>query len=162
MRLLAILAWAYTAGICAAAESTALQTDPRLGYWIEDRISASYPQAQGLHVSVEDLGGGRFRYTIGANHLPENMERVEGKCDGGTYQWQDGNGKLLGNTVSCRYTGAHQVDYVFRQGNADTWLTSAGTETVSEDGRRLIWKATRRDAKDRIVEEMSRQFTRRQ
>jgi hypothetical protein len=159
---LVILALAYTGGICAATESAALQTDPRLGYWIEDRITPAYPQAQGLHVSVEDLGSGRFRYTIGANHLPENLERVEGKCDGGTYQWRDGNGKLLGNTVSCRYSGAHQVNYVFKQGKPDTGLTSTGTESVSEDGSRLTWKATRRDAKGQIVEEMTRQFTRRQ
>jgi hypothetical protein len=156
------IGWLCAAGICSAAEQVPQQKDPRIGYWVEDRISATNPQAQGLQVSVEDLGGGRFRYTIGANHLPENMLRVEGKCDGGTYQWGDGNGKPLGNTLSCRISGPHTVDYLYTQGRPDAWLTSAGTETVSDDGSRLTWKAIRRDANGRFVEELNRQFSRRQ
>jgi hypothetical protein len=161
MKQYVIFALLCAAGICAAAAPDLQAKDPRIGYWIEDRISAAYPQAQGLQVSVEDLGGGRFRYTIGANHLPENMLRVEGKCDGGRYTFVDGNGKSLGNTLSCRYSGAHAVDYLYTQAKADTWLTSTGSESVSEDGSRMTWKATRRDANGRVVEELSRQFSRR-
>ncbi len=97
-------------GLAWCANPSTDVRDPRAGYWIEEKISSSYPQAQGLQISFADLGGGVFRYKLGANHTPENMLVVEARCDGKDYPLVDGNGKANGRMYSCRVTGPRSVE----------------------------------------------------
>lgn len=144
--------------VLASSEVSSAQTrDPRIGHWAEQRG----PGSTGLHVTYEKLGDGRFRYTIGAHRLPEARQILEGKCDGVTHSFLDGNGTPSGNTLSCRITGPLTVEYLYTQGDNTVWATSTGIETVSADGNTLSWDATHRDRDGRVVEELHRRFSRR-
>jgi hypothetical protein len=135
--------------------------DPRVGYWIEEKVSSSYPQAQGLQISFEDLGGGVFRYKLGANHDAENMLVVEARCDGKEYPLVDGNGKANGRTYSCRVTGPRSVESTTGHDPASPGISSTVVETVSEDGKTLTGTGTYRDASGKVLKEVRRHFTRR-
>jgi hypothetical protein len=142
----------------ASSEISSAQTrDPRIGHWGQQRSPGSF----GLHVTYEDLGDGRFRYTMGAHYMPVNQQIVEGKCDGVTYPFQDGNGTLSGNTLSCRFTGPLTVEYRYTRGDTTLWATSTGVEAVSADGNTLTWDATHWDKDGRFVEELHSRFSRR-
>jgi hypothetical protein len=142
----------------ASSEISSAQTrDPRLGHWAEPR----YPGSNGLHMTYEDLGDGRFRYTIPAHRMPENQQIFEGKCDGGTYPVLNGNGTPSGNTLSCRITGPLTMEYVYTQGDKTVWATSTGVEAVSADGNTLTRDATHWDKDGRVVEELHSRFSRR-
>jgi hypothetical protein len=136
---------------------SAQSRDPRIGHWAEQRG----PGSVGLHVTYEDLGDGRFRLTMPAHRMPENQQILEGKCDGGTHSFLDGNGTPSGNTLSCRITGTLAVEYLYTQGDKTIWATSTGVEAVSADGNTLTWDATHRDKDGRFVEELHRRFSRR-
>ena len=73
---IALVALAVTSSEISSAQTR----DPRMGHWGQQRG----PGSVGLHVTYEDLGDGRFRYTMGAHYMPVNQQIVEGKCDGGT------------------------------------------------------------------------------
>ena len=134
--------------------------DPRIGYWIEEKISPTYPQAEGLQLSFEDLGGGRIRIKLGANHTPENLIQVEAKCDGGVYPEVYGTGKPVGRSYSCRVTGPRTVKSGGEAGNPKSGSYTLA-ETVSEDGITMTGDATYRDAAGKFVREVRRKFTRR-
>lgn len=93
--------------------------------------------------------------------MPENQQIVEGKCDGGTYPFLDGNGTPSGNTLSCRFTGPLTVEYLYTRGDKTVWATSTGVEAVSADGNTLTWDATHWDKDGRFVEELHSRFSRR-
>jgi hypothetical protein len=142
----------------ASSEISSAQTrDPRIGHWGQQRGPGSF----GLHVTYEDLGDGRFRYTMGAHYMPVSQQIVEGKCDGVTYPFQDGNGTPSGNTLSCRFTGPLTVEYRYTRGDKTVWATSTGVEAVSADGNTLTWDATHWDKDGRFVEELHSRFSRR-
>ena len=142
----------------ASSEIASAQTrDPRIGHWGQQ----PGPGSVGLHVTYEDLGDGRFRYTMGAHYMPVNQQIVEGKCDGGTYPFLDGNGTPSGNTLSCRFTGPLTVEYLYTRGDKTVWATSTGVEAVSADGNTLTWDATHWDNDERFVEELHSRFSRR-
>lgn len=143
-------------GVACSGISSAQTRDPRIGHWREQRGPGSF----GMHVTYEDLGDSRFRLTLGAHNLPMNQRIVEGKCDGGTYPYLDGNGTPSGNTLSCRITGPLTMEYVFTQGDQTVWATSIGVEAVSADGNTLTWDATHRDKDGRVVEERHARFSR--
>ncbi len=147
-------------GLSWSANSTEAR-DPRAGYWIEEKDSSSYPQAQGLQISFEDLGGGVFRYKLGANHDRENMLVVEARCDGKNYPLVDGNGKANGRTYSCRVTGPRSVESTTGHDPASPGISSTVVETVSEDGKELTGIATYRDANGATIRSLRRHFTRR-
>ncbi len=136
---------------------TAAPRDPRIGHWHEQPGPGSF----GLHITYEDLGDGRFRYTMFAHAPPMNQLIAEGKCDGGTYPFLYGYGTPSGNTVSCRITGPLTMEYVFTRGDKTVWATSTGVEAVSADGNTLTWDATHRDKDGRVVEERHARFSRR-
>jgi hypothetical protein len=142
----------------ASSETSSAQTrDSRIGHWAQQRG----PGSAGLHVTYEDLGDGRFRYTLGAHYLPVAKQIFEGKCDGVTHPFLDGNGTPSGNTLSCRITGPLTVEYLYTQGDKTVWATSTGVEAVSADGNTLTWDATHRDKDGRVVEELHSRFSRR-
>jgi hypothetical protein len=137
--------------------SSAQPPDPRMGHWAQQRG----PSSVGLHVTYEDLGDGRFRYTMGAHYLPDNQQIVEGKCDGIAYPFLNGNGTPSGNTLSCRFTGPLTVEYFYTRGDKSFWATSTGVEAVSTDGTTLTWDAIHRDKEGRVIEELHSRFSRR-
>ena len=144
-------------GLVCSGISSAQTRNSRIGHWHEQRG----PGSSGLHITYEDLGDGRFRYTIGAHSPPMSQLIFEGKCDGGTYPFLNGNGMPSGNTLSCRITGPLTVEYVFTRGNKTVWATSTGIEAVSADGNTLIWDAIHRDTNGGVVEERHARFSRR-
>ena len=128
-----------------------------------------------MHITYEDLGDGRFRYTM-RTHSPSVRQNVEGKCDGGIYAFVHDDGTPSGNTLSCRITGPLTVEYLYTQGdktgasptgpfaqyyNSPVWATSTGVEAVSADGNTLTVDGTRRDKDGRVVEERHAQYSRR-
>ena len=144
-------------GLACSGISSAQTRDPRIGHWHEQRGPGSF----GLHLTYEDLGDGRFRFTIGAHRMPVDQQIVEGKCDGGTYPFLDGNGTPSGNTLSCRITGPLTVEYLYTQGDETVWATSTGIEAVSADGNTLTVDGTHRDKDGRVVEERHARYSRR-
>jgi hypothetical protein len=144
-------------GLACSGISSAQTRDPRIGHWHEQRGPGSF----GLHLTYEDLGAGRFRFTIGAHRMPVDQQIVEGKCDGGTYPFLDGNGTPSGNTLSCRITGPLTVEYLYTQGDKTVWATSTGIEAVSADGNTLTVDGTHRDKDGRVVEERHARYSRR-
>lgn len=144
-------------GVACSGISSAQTRDPRIGHWGQQPS----PGSVGLHVTYEDLGDGRFRYTMGAHYAAANQQILEGKCDGATYPFLNGNGTPSGNTLSCRFTGPLTVEYVYTRGDKTGWATSTGVETVSADGNTLTWDATHRDKDGRFVEELHSRFSRR-
>ena len=143
-------------GVVGSGISSAQSRDPRIGHWRQQGSGSV-----GLHVTYEDLGDGRFRYTMGAHYAPANQQILEGKCDGVTYPFLNGNGTPSGNTLSCRFTGPLTVEYLYTQGDKTVWSTSTGVEAVSADGNTLTWDATHRDKDGRVVEELHSRFSRR-
>jgi len=143
--------------LASSALSSAQTSDPRIGHWGQLRG----PGSVGMHVTYEDLGDGRFRYTMFPHYMPVNQLIFEGKCDGATYPIRDGNGKPSGNALSCRFTGPRTVEYLYTAANQTVWATSAGVETVSEDGNTLAWDAIHRDTNGGVVEELHSRFSRR-
>ncbi len=123
--LLPSLAW--------SAGPTPDSRDPRIGYWIEERISPAYPQSEGLQLSIEDIGGGRIRYKLGANHDAAHLLQVDARCDGAKYPLVDGNGKPEGRTYSCKVSGPRSVESTTTQVAGKPEATAALVETVSED-----------------------------
>lgn len=144
-------------GVACSGISSAQTRDPRIGHWGQQRG----PGSVGLHVTYEDLGDGRFRYTMGAHYMPANQQILEGKCDGGTYPFLNGNGTPSGNTLSCRITGPLTMEYVYTRADKTVWATSTGVEAVSADGNTLSWDAIHRDKDGRVVEELHSRFSRR-
>jgi hypothetical protein len=114
-----------------------------------------------MHVTYEDLGDSRIRYTMFPHYMPVDQQIFEGKCDGATYPFRDGNGKPTGNTLSCRFTAPRTVAYLYTAANQTVWATSAGVETVSEDGNTLAWDALHKDVNGKTVEELHTRFSRR-
>jgi hypothetical protein len=147
-------------GIAWAANLTDAR-DPRIGYWIEEKISATYPQAEGLQVSIEDLGGGLIRYKMGANHAPAYVLQVDARCDGGQYSFVDGTGKPDGRMYSCRITSSRSVVSTSSHDKANPGISSMVVETVSDDGTSLTGIATYSDASGKVVREVRRHFIRR-
>ena len=131
--------------------------DPRMGHWAQQ----PGPRSVGMHVTYEDLGDGRFRLTLAAHVVPGQRQVVEAKCDGGTYPYADGNGNPTGSTLSCRFSAPRTVEYLFTAGDQTVWATSAGFETVSEDGSTLAWDAVHKDTSGRVVDEIHSRFSRR-
>jgi hypothetical protein len=144
-------------GSASATISSAQSGDPRMGHWGQ----LPGPGSIGMHVTYEDLGDGRYRYTMFPHYVPVSQLIFEGKCDGGTYPIRDGNGKTTGNTLSCRVTGPRSFEYLYTAANQTVWATSAGVETVSEDSNILAWDAIHRDVNGKTVEELNLRFSRR-
>lgn len=82
-------------GLAWSASLNTEVRDPRIGYWIEDKISASYPQAEGLQLSFEDLGGGLIRYKLGAKATLVEKVSEDGNFLTGTATYRDASGKFL-------------------------------------------------------------------
>ena len=158
-------------GLACSGISSAQTRDPRIGHWHEQRG----PGSVGMHITYEDLGDGRFRYTM-RTHSPSVRQNVEGKCDGGIYAFVHDDGTPSGNTLSCRITGPLTVEYLYTQGdktgasptgpfaqyyNSPVWATSTGVEAVSADGNTLTVDATHRDKDGRVVEERHARYSRR-
>jgi hypothetical protein len=119
--------------------SAAQARDPRIGFWVER------PGSTRIQTSYEDLGEGRIRLRL-------TGPVVEARCDGATYPFVGANGQPAGPMYSCRVTGPRTVEYVYSQPGRQPWTTSAGVETVSEDGNTLSHVGVRRDANGAFVE----------
>jgi hypothetical protein len=144
-------------GLASPAISSAQTSDPRIGHWGQ----LPGPRSVGMHVTYEDLGDSRIRYTMFPHYALASQLIFEGKCDGATYPIVDGNGKPTGNTLSCRFAGPRTVEYLYTAANQTVWATSAGVETVSEDGNTLAWDALHKDVNGKTVEELHSRFSRR-
>jgi len=143
--------------LACSALSSAQTSDPRIGHWAQHRE----PGSVGMHLTYQNLGDGRFRLTLFPHYPPINQLIVEAKCDGATYPYLSGTGTPTGNTFSCRATGPRSFEYLYTQADQKVWATSAGVETVSEDGNTLTWLAAHKDTNGRTVEELSMHFSRR-
>jgi hypothetical protein len=146
--------------LCNAAAPDAAR-DPRLGYWVEEKVSAAYPQAQGLQIAVDDLGGGVIRRNLGANHTPEHQQVVDTKCDGSTHAVMNGIAKPVGTDYSCKVTGPKSVQSTTVPGNMPRAASTTLVETVSEDGNTLIGAWTSFDASGKVIGQGARHFSRR-
>lgn len=146
-----------TLGFAWSASLHAQTGDPRIGHWAQHRE----PRSVGMHVTYADLGDGRFRLTLFPHYALANQQIVEAKCDGGIYPYVSGAGTPTGNTFSCRATGLRSFEYLRTQADQKAWATSAGVETVSEDGNTLTWSIAHKDTSGRTVEELSMHFSRR-
>jgi hypothetical protein len=142
--------------LSAASSAQARDPGPRIGHWAQQRG----PGSAGMHVTYEDLGDDRFRLTLGAHLAPAQRRIVEAKCDGGTYEYHDGNGVPTGNKLSCRFTGPRTMEYLYTAANQTVWATSTGVETVSDDGHTLAWDAIHKDKNGAAVEELHSRFSR--
>jgi hypothetical protein len=114
-----------------------------------------------MHLTYQELGDGRFRLTLFPHYMPVDQQVVETKCDGGTYPYLSGTGTPTGSTFSCRATGPRSFEYLRTQADQTVWATSAGVETVSDDGNTLTWVIAHKDTNGRTVEELSMHFSRR-
>jgi hypothetical protein len=130
-----------------------------VGDWIETKVGPSY---QGVHRSFEDLGNGLIRVNIAVNASGAAISSVELRCDGRSYTVLDTNRKPLDLTLSCQTLDAHTTAFTFLRGVNDSWVKSAGTERVSEDGESMTVSAVQTDAKGRVVNRIERLFARRQ
>jgi hypothetical protein len=149
-----------TSGLCSAAAPDAAR-DPRIGYWVEERVSPSYPQAQGLQIAVDDLGGGVIRRNIGANHTPEHQQVVDSRCDGAMHAVLNGIAKPVGTNYSCKVVGPREVESTTVPGNMPRAASTTLVETVSDDGMTLTGAWTSFDAGGKVIGRGSRHFTRR-
>ena len=144
-------------GVASSANLRAQASDPRIGHWAQHRE----PRSVGMHLTYQDRGDGRFRLTLFPHYMPVDQLSVEAKCDGGTYPYVSGTGTPTGNTFSCRATGPRSFEYLYTQADQKVWATSAGVETVSDDGNTLTWVAVHKDTNGGTVEELSMHFSRR-
>jgi Regulator of ribonuclease activity B len=135
--------------------------DPRLGYWIEERISATYPQAVGLHMAYDDLGSGITRIKLGANFTPANLQTVDTRCDGSQHPIVSGTGQLVGRIYSCRITGPRAVEALITRANTNPLIATTLIEAISVDGNTMTGTWTDRDPAGKVVAEGQRRFSRR-
>ena len=146
-----------TLGLVSSASLSAQTSDPRIGHWAQHRE----PRSVGMHLTYQDLGDGRFRLTLFPHYMPVDRQIVEATCDGRTYPYVSGTGTPTGNTFSCRATGPRSFEYLYTRADQKVWATSAGVETVSDDGNTLTWEIVHKDTNGRTVEELSSHFSRR-
>ena len=135
--------------LCAMAAATPATSsaqggsDPRLGRWDQQRISADFDS---LVQVFEPTGTGKIRLIVNAQLLEANRWHVDFSCDGSSYRILTQDGKFTGITYSCRRTGRQTFEFASTRGPADPgvstlglragdWTVAAGTETVSEDGK---------------------------
>ncbi len=156
MRTRAVLCMAACA--CAYLTAHAQQRDFRVGDWIETKVGPSY---QGIHRSFEDLGNGLIRVNISINASGAAISSVELRCDGRPYTVRSMGGKALELTLSCQTLDAHTTAFTFLRSASESWVKSAGTERVSEDGESMTVSAVQMDAQGRVVNRIERLFARR-
>jgi hypothetical protein len=150
------------AGLAVSAADGPAARDPRLGYWVEESRSDSYPQSEGLQLLVEDLGRGVTRYTLGANHAPQNKWIVAGRCDGSEHDVVKGTGDPWGNSAACRVLGPRAVATTTTPGNRQQAAMTVLIEAISEDGNDMMGNWTSWNADGKVLAEGFRHFTRRQ
>jgi len=131
--------------------------DPRIGSWVEKKVSASY---QGLRRSFEDLGAGLVRLNITVDASGTARSRSDHRCDGHQYPVLGQSGEPTDLTFSCRYRDALTVDFAFTRIGVGPWSVSRGTERFTEDGKTYAISATLTDANGKVVEQVERLFER--
>ncbi|HEX3839076.1 MAG TPA: hypothetical protein VHW25_19125 [Steroidobacteraceae bacterium] len=141
----------FTLGVAASASSSAQEgSDPRIGTWEEQRISADF---ESLRRVIAPTGAGKLRLIVNAKLLEENRWHVDFSCDEDKYRILTQDGKFTGITYSCRRTGPRRFQFSTTRTAADPavapvasktrdWVRTAGTETISEDGMRHSMSAT--------------------
>jgi hypothetical protein len=118
-------------------------SDPRIGTWVEQQISADFDSL--LRV-FELPGTGKTRMILNAKLLEANRWHVDFSCDGSKYRVLTQDGKFSGIMYSCRRTGPRTFEFASTRGVADAgaaagtsgtgdWRSAAGHETVSDDGK---------------------------
>ena len=141
-------AW-LVAALSFTVSAQAPARDPRIGAWTEK----PGPGSSGIQTRYDDLGDGRV-----AVHLTGLV--VNARCDGTNYPFVRPNGQPAGPTYACRITGPRTVEYTYTQPGRIPWTTSAGIDTVSEDGNTLTHVGVRRDATGAFIENLSQTFER--
>jgi hypothetical protein len=142
----------------AQAATPAPERDPRLGTWVEKKVSSSY---QGLRRSFEDLGGGLTRVGIALDSQGAPRSSSDLRCDGKAYPVVDEHRQPTDVTLSCHTLDARTTQFTFRRtGAGNGWVTSTGTERVSEDGQTYSVSAVQTDAQGKIVNRIERLFER--
>ncbi len=143
--------------VCASLVAHAQPRDARVGEWLETKVGPSY---QGIHRSFEDLGNGLIRVNISINASGTALTSVELRCDGRPYPVLNMNRAPLDLTLSCQTLDAHTTAFTFLRSVSDSWVKSAGTERVSEDGESMTVSAVQTDAQGRVVNRIERLFAR--
>jgi hypothetical protein len=133
-----------------ATSSVQMGSDPRIGTWEEQRVSDDFDS---LRRVIAPADGGRLRLIVNAKLLEVNRWHVDFSCDDTQYRILTQDGKFTGVTYSCRRTGPRNFQFSTTRTAADPGVTlaasstresirSAGTEIVSEDGKRYSIAAT--------------------
>ena len=136
----ALCALSLTASATLSAQT---QSDPRIGTWDEQRISADFDSLLRVY---EPTGTGKIRMIVNAKLLEANRSYVDFSCDGSKYRIVTQDGKFSGITYSCRRTGPRTFKFASTRAVADSgvavptsgagdWVSAVGTETVSADGK---------------------------
>ena len=146
------------AAACMMAQNAGAQArDARVGAWVERKVSSSY---QGLRRSFEDLGGGMIRVNIAVDANGAALSSVDLRCDDRPYPVVGQDRQPTGLSLSCRALGPGVTAFTFTRASADSWTTSAGTESVSQDGETMTVSAVQTDPQGRVVNRIERQFAR--
>ncbi len=148
---------ACVSALLIAEGLAAQERDPRIGVWVERKVSSSY---QGLRRSFEDLGGGMTRVNIAVNRDGVSLSRSDHRCDGRQYPVLGEDQQPTDTTFSCHTVNARTIEFTFRRSGANSWVTSTGTERISEDGQTYTVSAVQRDAQGRVVDRIERLFER--
>jgi hypothetical protein len=147
------LALALSMGTAGAFAQVA---DPRLGEWRENH----YVGAVGLYMIYEDLGDGITRTHTAENLAIANRLHDEARCDGNFYPRHNAAGEDTGMSVQCQILNARTVRTMLRNRGDGGWVEAEGTWILSDDGTHAVGSFIRRDGSGKVVEHITRLFTR--
>ena len=154
MRRLTALGSVSLLGVVCAANAE--RPDPRIGEWREDH----YAGGVGLYMIYEDLGNGVTRTHSAENLAQRNRLHEETRCDGNYYPRLNAAGEATEITVSCTILNDKTVSFSQRRRADSGWVEGEGKWILSDDGTHSVGSFVRKDREARVVEIVTRMFTR--
>ena len=105
--------------------------DPRIGNW-----DAAKSHQRRNACDLRRPGRGSLHTQYFPQRPPATRTEVEARCDGGTYSLVYGDGRPVGDSLSCRVTGPRTFSYLYTMGKPVTWVTSSGLRLFPKTARR--------------------------